>query len=37
MFKNPKLIINFPTYNSMHNLEKIFDELFKSNSKVHQK
>ena len=34
MFKNSELIINFPTYNSMHNLEKIFDALFKSDLKI---
>tara|TARA_B100000795_G_scaffold259880_1_gene235229 strand:- start:1396 stop:2181 length:786 start_codon:yes stop_codon:yes gene_type:complete len=34
MLKNPELIVNLPTYNSIHNLEKIFDALFKSELKI---
>jgi len=34
MSQNPELIFNFITYNSLHNLEKIFEEIFKTNLKV---
>ena len=34
MSQNPELILNFLTYNSLHNLEKIFDEIFKADLKI---
>ena len=34
MPQDPELIFNFSTYNSLHNLEKIFDEIFKSGLKI---
>ena len=36
MSNKQELIFNFLTYNSLHNLEKIFDEIFKSNLKINK-
>ena len=36
MSQNPELIFNFLTYNSLHNLENIFEEIFKTNLKINK-
>jgi len=36
MSQNEELIFNFLTYNSLHNLENIFEEIFKTNLKVNK-